>query len=384
MSWLKQSDVSANHPITLRALEMEDADDRILNEVYGWVNRCATQSAAHDQDYIVTLGTAKLMAGSFARFEVLAAAAIFCGYFTEVMITVEGEKRKAFKLVEEKDLFHMILKADKDWTQQRQRDNRDVAKTGPVRLRDGDACRYCNRTVTWNNDRRSARWGSIDHVVPGEPGTVATMVVCCGECNQRRQNDPLSTWKTLPPPVEPLIGPTTATWLTEKCGLPTKPTYTRTPIESVSPAPVNGQQATEEPPTVEQPTMAAPVEDEATEATSGPSSDSEASTPDSAVENLEATEQQPAPAIESEIKSDHRSIDEASHGGPGYAGSGRVGSGQVGLGWAGSGAQPPAHHDPANKLHHSPNSAGIPKPSTQGKKNRRRTRPRNRKGNPNV
>lgn len=384
MSWLKQSDVSANHPITLRALEMEDADDRILNEVYGWVNRCATQSAAHDQDYIVTKGTAVAMAGSFSRFEALAAAAIFCGYFSEVMITVEGEKRKAFKLVEEEDLFHMILKADKDWTQQRQADNRDLAKTGPVRLRDGDACRYCGRVVGWGADRKSVRWGSIDHVVPGEPGTVATMVVCCGQCNSKRKNDPNSIWKTLPIPSEPHIGPATAAWLTEKCGIPTKPTYTRIPTESVSPAPVNGPQVSEEPPAVEQPIVAAPVEDEATEATSGPSSDSSTSTPDSAVENLGATEQNPAPEIKSEIKTDHRLISGEESGRSGYAGSGRDGSGLVGLGRAGTGAQLPVHGDPAAHLNRPPSPSGIPRPSAQGKGKRRRARNRNRKGNPNV
>lgn len=360
-------------------MEMEDADDRILNEVYGWVNRCATQSAAHDQDYIVTKGTAVAMAGSFSRFEALAAAAIFCGYFTEVMITVEGEKRKAFKLVEEEDLFHMILKADKDWTAQRQADNRDLAKTGPVRLRDGDACRYCGRVVGWGADRKSVRWGSIDHVVPGEPGTVATMVVCCGQCNSKRKNDPNSIWKTLPIPPAPHIGPATAEWLTEKCGIPTKPTYTRTPTESVSPAPVNGPQVFEEPPAVEQPTVAAPANDEATEATPGPSSDSNTGTPDGAVENLGATEEDPAPEIKSEIKTDHGLISDGESGRSGYAGSGRDGTGWVGSGGAGSGAQLPASRDPASNLLRSPNPPAHPKPNSQVKKKRSRTRPRKRK-----
>ena len=381
MSWLKQSDVSANHPITLRALEMEDADDRILNEVYGWVNRCATQSAAHDQDYIVTVGTAMLMAGSVGRFKALSTAAIFCGYFSEVMITVEGEQRKAFKLVEENDLFHMILKAEKDWTAQRQSDNRNLGLTGPVRLRDGDACRYCGRVVGWGADRKSVRAGSIDHVVPGEPGTVATMVVCCRQCNSKRKDDPHSVWRTLPIPAEPLIGPATAEWLTEKCGIPTNPSYTRIPTELVSPAPVNGSQAIEEPPAVEQPIVAAPVEDQATEATPGLSSDSTARTPDLAVENLGLTEQQPAPEIKAKIKTDHRLIRDEESGRSGYAGSGRDGSGWVGQGRVGSHA--PAQRNPAAQTHGPPNSAGIPKPSTQGK-NRRRTRPRNRKGNPNV
>ncbi|ALV45818.1 hypothetical protein MB46_10335 [Arthrobacter alpinus] len=378
MSWLKQSDVSANHPITLRALEMEEADDRILNEVYGWVNRCATQSAAFDQDYIVTIGTARAMAGSFDRFEALRAAAIFCGYFTEVMITVEGEQRKALKLVEEQDLFHMILKAEKDWTKQQQADNRNLAKTGPVRLRDGDACRYCGRSVTWGQDRKSVRKASIDHLVPGEEGQIDTMVVCCKECNGRRGADPDSVWTPLPAPVEPLIGDLTARWLTEKCGIPTKPNTNRIPMTPVSPVPVTGPQVSEESHAVEQPIVAAPAQDKATEVTTGLSSDSGASTPSSTVENAGVTEQWPASRSEQKSDSDHRSINAERSGRSGYAGSGRDGSGQVGLG-----AMLPAHHAPDAKQLSSPNSPAHPQPSTQRKKNRRRARQRNRKGNPN-
>lgn len=369
MSWLKQSDVSANHPITLRALEMEDADDRILNEVYGWVNRCATQSAAFDQDYIVSIGTAKAMAGSFARFESLKAAAIFCGYLTEVMITVEGEQRKVLKLVEEQDLFHMILKAEKDWTKQQQADNRNLAKTGPVRLRDGDACRYCGRSVTWGQDRKSVRKASIDHLVPGEEGQIDTMVVCCKECNGRRGADPDSVWKPLPVPPEPLIGELTARWLTEKCGIPTKPNTNRIPTTPISPAPVNGQQVSERTPAVEQPIVAVPAKDEATEATPGLSSDSDTSIPDGAVEEAEVTEQQPASRSEQISDADHRSINTERSGRSGYAGSGRDGPGQVGSGGVVSGAQLPAQPIPANNLLRSPNPPAHPRPK------RKRSRP---------
>ena len=277
MSWLKQSDAAANHPIVLRVLEIDGADDRLTNEVYGWVNRCATQSAAHDKDYIVELGTAVAMAGSISRFNELRAAALFAGYFTEVMVEIEGEQRKGFKLVEEKDLFHMILKAEKDWEKQRQADNRDVVKTGPVRLRDGDACRYCGRVVTWNNDRKSARWGSIDHVVPGEEGTIDTMVVCCGSCNSRRKDDQESTWRTLPVPDEPLIGKATATFLTDKCGIPTEPTYTRiptNPVPPITPMRADGTLVTEESTAVEPHPVGVPAKDDAPVAVSDASIDS--------------------------------------------------------------------------------------------------------------
>ena len=157
---------------------MEGADDRILNECFGFVGRCATQAAAYEQDYIITVGTARHMAGSLARYNELIAAAKYCGYLTEVQVEIDGEQRKAFKLVEDNDLFHMILKAEREWNNQRKRDTRDTALTSKVRARDGDACRYCGKSVAWG-DTKSGRGATYDHINPGQGGSVDTMVVCC-------------------------------------------------------------------------------------------------------------------------------------------------------------------------------------------------------------
>ena len=227
MPWLKQGDAAANHPIVLAAVEMEDADDRILNECFGFVGRCATQAAAYEQDYIITVGTARHMAGSLARYNALIAAAKFCGYITEVQVEIDGEQRKAFKLVEDNDLFHMILKAEREWNNQRKRDTRDPKLTVKVRIRDGDACRYCGKSVSWG-DNKSGRGATYDHTNPGQGGTVDTMVVCCRECNGRRGDDPDSVWKTLPVPAEPLYGPATVAFI-EKHGSAVQASYVRTP-----------------------------------------------------------------------------------------------------------------------------------------------------------
>jgi hypothetical protein len=45
---------------------------------------------------------------------------------------------------------------------QRKADNANKTITGPVRLRDGDECRYCGVIVNWN-DRKSNRGGTYDH-----------------------------------------------------------------------------------------------------------------------------------------------------------------------------------------------------------------------------
>lgn len=338
MPWLKQGDAAANHPIVLAAVEMEDADDRILNECFGFVGRCATQAAAYEQDYIITVGTARHMAGSLSRYNALIAAAKYCGYLTEVQVDIEGEQRKAFKLVEDNDLFHMILKAEREWNNQRKRDTRDTALTSKVRARDGDACRYCGKSVAWG-DTKSGRGATYDHINPGQGGTVDTLVVCCRECNGRRGDDPDSTWKTLPVPAEPLYGPATVAFLA-KHGAPVQPSYTRTNTT----APVNGMQTMEQH-TVEQPATAAPEEDKAT-ASTGPSTASTAS-PD--------PEQDPPTATAPPAATDDRPNTEPNtdpgqrYPGSGFVGTGRDGLGQVGKGGSGQEAQPITKTKPQNK-----------------------------------
>lgn len=307
MPWLKEGDAAANHPIVLSALEMEDADDRILNECFGWVNRCATQSAAYEKDYIITIGTARQMAGSLTRYHALVKAAKFCGYLTDTEITVDGEVRQAFKLVEDNDLFHMILKDERAWTNQRKKDQRNPELTVPVRHRDGDACRYCGKTVNWS-DRVSGRAGSYDHTSPGRKATVDTYVVCCKACNGRRADDPDSTWETLPAPTEPLYGPQTVEFLANHDVIVT-PTYSR-------PEPTPKANSEDTPP-VEQPARAAPGKGEATAPTGPPS--------DSARQGATAS---PAPDLRrsSGTGLGHRSP------GPSHVGTGRDGTGQVGKG----------------------------------------------------
>lgn len=348
MPWLKQGDAAANHPIVLAPVEMDDADDRIVNECFGFMARCATQAAAYERDYIISVGTARHMAGSLSRYNALIAAAKFSGYITEVLVEVDGEQRKAFKLVEDTDLFHMILKAEREWNNQRKRDTRDTALTVKVRLRDGDACRYCGKSVAWG-DTKSGRGATYDHTNPGQGGTVDTLVVCCRECNGRRGDDPDSVWKTLPVPAEPLYGPATVAFI-EKHGTPVQPTYTRTTT-----TPDNGTQAKEQHP-VEQPATATPGEDTAT-AHTGPSTASTAR-PDPAQPTPAATEPpaatDPRPTTKPNLDPGQR------YPGSGFVGTGRDGTGQVGKGGTGQEAQPPT------------------KPSAQSKTKPRRRRPRTR------
>ncbi|MER6986028.1 HNH endonuclease [Micrococcus luteus] len=217
MPWLKVSDASATHPIALAAMEADDADDRIVNELFGFVARCAVMAAQHERDYVVTVGTARVMAGS-SRFEALVAAAVRAGYFVETTAEdAEGVPRRAFRLVEEKDLFHMLLKKERAWETQRRNDVANPELTVPVRLRDGDGCRWCGKTVAWR-DRKSGRGATYDHVRPGQgAASPEDLVVACRSCNSARKDEENTSFDRalMPPPEHPLYGADTLAFLAE-------------------------------------------------------------------------------------------------------------------------------------------------------------------------
>ena len=323
---------------------MEDADDRILNECFGFVGRCATQAAAYEQDYIITVGTARQMAGSLARYNALIAAAKFCGYLTEVQVEIDGEQRKAFKLVEDNDLFHMILKAEREWNNQRKRDTRDPKLTVKVRIRDGDACRYCGKSVSWG-DNKSGRGATYDHTNPGQGGTVDTMVVCCRECNGRRGDDPDSVWKTLPVPAEPLYGPATVAFI-EKHGSAVQASYVRTPtIPAATVPPAASGDGSSGRTRSGDGSPAAGGDGSTGPATSGDGTPAAAAT---------------VPPAATDHESTPKSNPDPRHRTPGsrYVGTGRDGTGWSGKGGSGQEARKPPHQRKKKPRPHRPTKRG--------------------------
>lgn len=225
MAWARWGDTSATHPIPLKVLEHEDCDDRLLNEVHGFISRCAAEAGSHKTDYVVTRGTAVLMAGP-SRVEVMLEVAIFAGYLTEV--TLDGSR--AYKLVDDDpDFLHLRLKAEIEFEQQRRKDNSTPSLVVPVRLRDGDACRWCGRIVDWGS-RKAGRSGTYDHLIAGQAASVDTYVVCCQSCNSSRKNGerPGGIEHLLPVPDRPYYSTKTVEWLEgnewrKRNGLPVPP-----------------------------------------------------------------------------------------------------------------------------------------------------------------
>lgn len=215
MPWLKTGDNAATHPIVMRVVALvRSLTDHVLerdvavNEVFGFVMRCALQSAGHTTDYVIDEGTAWMLGGP--RTERLLELARKAGYVQRVKVAGVP----AWQLVDDPEFIHMRLKAEIDWERQQREDSANPALTVPVRLRDGDACRYCRCVVSWKA-RKGGRRGTYDHRVPGQAATVDTLVIACGACNagRRDREDADDRYPLQPVPLQPLYSAATAAWL---------------------------------------------------------------------------------------------------------------------------------------------------------------------------
>lgn len=208
MPWVKVGDDAATFPALMSVMGQQGADERILNEVAGFLFRLATLSGAHLTDYVVDAGTCFMIGG--ARTQELIRFCVTAGLLEKT--TAFGGN--AVRIIENEDFINLRLKKDVEWGRQRVKDTRDVRLIVPVRKRDGDQCRYCGVVVQWRG-RSSNRTGTYDHRVPGEGATVKTMVVACLRCNSSRQDNP--QWDDdnplLPEPQEPLYSAYTVEWL---------------------------------------------------------------------------------------------------------------------------------------------------------------------------
>ena len=247
MPWARGGDTSATHPTVMRVVGVPGADERSVNEVSGFFFRLATQSAAHLTDYVVDVGTVQMIGGP--NTAALLKQCTRVGLLTKVRV----DGLVAYKLLDDPEFIHIRLSSEVEWERQQRADTSDLRLTVPVRLRDGDRCRYCGVPVQWRG-RTTTRKATYDHLEPGQPATVATLVVACKGCNSELRDQGGEERETLqPPPAEPFYSELTAAWLT-KNGRPTAPTVAPRPgsqpdtANSSTPSP-NGQRPGSQPDT---------------------------------------------------------------------------------------------------------------------------------------
>jgi len=217
MPWVRFGDTAATYPKLLLIAGLPGADARAVNEVRGWLYACATQSGNHMTDYVVDPGTAALFGGS--RTKKLIDWCVKTGLLTPVKISGVDH----WVIINDPEFIHIRTRAEVEWDRQRQSDTANVGLTVPVRLRDGDNCRYCGVLVQWMG-RKSNRSAEYDHRNPGQAATVDTLVVACRTCNGARQANP--QWDAdhplRPVPASPNYTEPTARFLTVN-GYPIEP-----------------------------------------------------------------------------------------------------------------------------------------------------------------
>lgn len=178
MPWLRSGDNAATYPRLMATAALRDADERTVNELAGFLWRCAMQSAGHMTDYVIDPGTIALVGGP--RWKTLVAQCIRTGLLTRL------SGSQGFRLVDDPEFVHIRLREAVLRDRARDRDRKNPDLTMPVLARDGDQCRYCGLVCNGPSDQKSVKRREFDSRDRHEATTVDTYVVACKGCNRRR------------------------------------------------------------------------------------------------------------------------------------------------------------------------------------------------------
>lgn len=198
MPWLRVDDGAADHPKVLRS----------GFEVFGFVALCAAWAAKQTTDGFIPDYVARRVSPD--RWQDLIKAAQRAQYLGKPTRNDVGDR--GWLLDQSDQLLHMRSKEEVELDRARGKVTRRKEETRLVRLRDGDQCRYCEKTVDYE-DRVSARGGTYDHPDPDDRDT---FVVCCYGCNREKGARTAQAWQAAggpdlkAPPDSPFIGPLTA------------------------------------------------------------------------------------------------------------------------------------------------------------------------------
>lgn len=218
MTWTRTGDNAATYPDLMKVYGLDGTDERTVNELSGWLFRCAFQVAAHKTDYEVDMGTAHMLGNG--RGSILIELAARAG-----LLTIEERDGLKYLLIkQDPEFIHIPTRAELEWASQRNNDRRNTRLLVQVLLRDGDQCRWCGILVHWTGSTTD-RKGEWDHLDPTQPETTKDLlVVSCLRCNRGRGVDREawdSSHEMRTPPERPIFGKHTAKRLTDN-GHPTE------------------------------------------------------------------------------------------------------------------------------------------------------------------
>ncbi|RSZ61527.1 hypothetical protein EAH68_12745 [Corynebacterium hylobatis] len=206
MPWLRAGDNLSTHPKMFRLLEACGYDHDLKNAAFGALVISASVAAAHLTDYVIEPGLIATFAPTQPKriTDALMSAALL------EEIDVEG--RRLFRIVEDEDFLHMRSKEEVEIDRRRSADKRNHELIISVRVRDGDVCRWCGRTVNWN-DRRGTRGGEYDSLSSHKDSTTDTLVVSCKGCNSKRKDGHELQLRPEPTREEVYYTPSSISWI---------------------------------------------------------------------------------------------------------------------------------------------------------------------------
>ena len=192
MPWLRLGDNATTHPLMSKLLVATKLDHQEKNEAFGVLVQLATVSAGHLTDSIVEYGLLAQVSPGRERevLNILKRA----GLATEE----EVDERSVIRLVlDDEEFIHAKRREEVETDRRRARDKRTPGLLAQVRVRDGDSCRWCAKSVSWTN-RSGYRAATYDSLTSHKDSTVDTLVVACKTCNTKRGNG--EKLNLLPPP----------------------------------------------------------------------------------------------------------------------------------------------------------------------------------------
>ena len=206
MAWLRAGDNLSTHPKMFRLLEACGYDHELKNSAFGALVISASVAAAHLTDYVIEPGLIATFAPTNPKriTDALQAA--------DLIAEVEVDGRRLFRIVEDDDFLHMRSKEEVEIDRRRSADKRNHELIISVRVRDGDICRWCGRTVNWN-DRRGTRGGEYDSLTSHKDSAADTLVVSCKGCNSKRKDGHELTLRPEPTREEVYYTPSSVSWI---------------------------------------------------------------------------------------------------------------------------------------------------------------------------
>ncbi len=199
MAWLRVGDNIITHPAMSRILTATAPAENPAGfshqdklEAFGAYVLMATVSAAHLTDAVVEYGMLAQVAPGreTAVLDVLKRAGLARN---EV---IDGRAMIVLDL-DDPEFVHARKRDEVMIDRLRKKDARNPSLWVPVRVRDGDQCRWCGRTVDWRA-RRGWRAGNIDSLNGHVDSTVDTLVVACHQCNDERSKGKELTLRPAP------------------------------------------------------------------------------------------------------------------------------------------------------------------------------------------